>query len=216
RAAVVVHPGDPGALVLEVVAQNAYTTPRTVTRLRVTNATRGRGAIVDLDREFQRVALRLDGNDDGVLGTLAEDPEVGAGLLSGGRADFTGFQWVIPAGGARRAFVVADVSTSLAADGDSLSMGVASPLDGGVLESTTAAAQWPLDSGARVAIDGMVAAQVRVAAAAAATLGPNEGPALAAGFTVPPNGYLPDTLTRLSLVNLGTASAADVAELRLW
>src|SRR5262245_56190982 len=62
----------------------------------------------------------------------------------------------------------------------------------------------------------MVAAQVRVAAAAAATLGPNEGPALAAGFTVPPNGYLPDTLTRLSLVNLGTASAADVAELRLW
>jgi hypothetical protein len=216
RAPVVVRPGSTGAVVLELVAQNEYSAPRTVTRIRVTNVSRGTGSITDLDREFQRVALRLDGNNDGVLGSLAQDPEVGAGLLSGGRADFTGLSWVIPQGISRRAFVVADVSTTFAADGDSLSVAVAGVADVGFAESTNAVAPGPLDSNARAAIDGMVAAQLHAAASPAATLGPGEGPALACAFTVPANGYRTDVLQSVRVVNLGTATPADLAELRLW
>ncbi len=216
RSPVVVHPGSTGVLVLDLVAKNDYASPRTASRIRVTNTTRGIGSITDLDREFQRVSLRLDGNADGVLGSLAEDPEVSAGLLSGGRADFTGFNWVIPAGTSRHAFVVADVSPTLAADGDSLSLVASGPLDVGFVESTTVVAQGAIDSRALAAIDGMVAAQVGVAGSPAATLGPNEGPALAGAFTIPANGYRPDTLRLVRLENLGTAGPGDLGELRLW
>jgi hypothetical protein len=214
--AVVARPGSTGAVVLDVIAKNDYTTARTVTRLRVTDATRGPGSITDLDREFQRVALRLDGDGNGVLGTLAQDPEVSAGLLSAGQLDFTGFAWSVPPGASRHAFVVADLSTAFAADGDSLSVLVGGPFDATFAESTIVAASWPIDSRARVAVDGMVAAQLHAIGSSSLTLGPGEGPALAGAFVIPPNGYLPDTLTSLRFTNLGSASPADLAELRLW
>ncbi len=209
-------PGATGVVLAHLTANNRYGATRTLTRLRVTDATQGTGSQADLDQELDRVSLRLDGNDDGVLGTLAEDPEVASAVPTSGRADLTGFTWTLPPGSTRHAFVVADVSMAHAADGDSLATVIGGLLDVAFAESTTIAAHWPLDSGARVGVDGMVAAQLALGAVPSVTLGPGEGPALAMALVVPSNAYRADTLQRLSVVDLGTAAAGDLAAVRAW
>lgn len=212
----VARPGTAGLGVLHLTVANQYSTARSVVGLRITNATRGTGSTADLDREIQLVTLRLDGNEDGQLGSVAEDPPVATGLLSGGRANLGGFGWTIPPGASQDAFVTVDVSRLAAADGDSISAIVAGSLDVTFQESTFVAALWPLDSGARVAVDGMVARQVGVGGATSATIGPGEGPLRALQLDIPSNGYRADTLQSLRVVNLGNAVATDVGELRLW
>lgn len=210
------RPGTAGAMVLHLTAKNDYDTVRSIVHLRVTNATRGTGTITDLDREYQRITLRLDGNGDGSLGTLAEDPQVATGLFTGGRANLDGFDWMLAPGTTQHAFVTADLSTGNAADGDSLSVVLTGPLDVGFQQPSTPAALWPLDSGSRVTVDGLVAAQLFSPSASPKTVGSGDGPVRALELLVPANGYRPDVLSGLRVVNLGTAGTADVAEVRLW
>ena len=213
---VVARPGDTGAVLLHVVARNAYASPRTLTHLRAENATRGSGTTSELDHELSRVALRADGNGDGVLGTPAQDPEIAAGVFAGGRIDFNGLALSLPSGQDVHLFVVGDVSTGLAGDGDSLSARMLDPADVALAESSFVVAPWPLDSGARVAVDGMVAAQIGQGAVASRTLGPSEGPAAALSVLVPPDGYRSDTLTRFRVSLAGTAQPSDLAQVRWW
>src|SRR6185503_6869614 len=83
-------------------------------------------------------------------------------------------------------------------------------------DSTRVLAVWPVDSGARVTVDGMIAAQIAVVPTPTLTLGKNEGPALVFDFVLPRNGYQDDALNGLGVVNTGTAGTGDIAELRLW
>ncbi|NOT33001.1 MAG: hypothetical protein HOP12_02400 [Candidatus Eisenbacteria bacterium] len=212
----VCQPGQPDVSTLELLVTNRYTTDRTLTTFAVRNRTLGPGNAAELDGEIDRVALRLDGDDDGVLDDPATDPLLGAASLVGGRASFTGLSCSLPAGATRRLFVTLDVSASGAADGDQLDLDLEGPAAVDFDVATAVSAAWPVSSGGRGLVDGMRAIQLANRGAPALTLGPNDGPIRVLDVVIPRNGYRDDVLQAVRLENRGSAGAAEIAELRLW
>jgi hypothetical protein len=211
-----VRPGDAGIQILHATANNTYTTDKTLSGLTVTNTTSGSGTQPQLDGETALLTLRADGNDNGVLDGVGTDPILATAFFQNGKADFKGFAWTLNPAQLRHLFVTSDVSTTGAKDLDVLSLVVAgeSAMDFG--EPTRSVAVWPLDSGARLTIDGMTAAQVTNVGAPVATVAPNDGPVLALDVIVPKNGYAADLLDSLLVENRGDAVTSDIAALRLW
>ena len=214
----VVSPGQHGIAVLAVVATNSYDNDHTMSTLHVTNGTEStHGASqVDRDAAIGNVILRLDANANGVLDDVITDPVLGSTSFSAGRASFRGLAASIPAGGSRTFFVEVDLSVALAADGDRVCASIQSALDVAFEQPTTVVAGWPLDSGARWIIDGLVASQVVSVGVPAATFGPGDGPTRGLEIVVPSNGYAADELKGLQIVNLGTAGPTHISDLRLW
>jgi hypothetical protein len=210
------RPGESGVLLLDVTAMNTYASDKVMTGFTVTNASVGPGTLAERDAEMQMLALRADGDGDGLLEDPSNDPVLGTAIFQGGRASFRGFSWPLPSGQPSRLFVTAEISLQGASDSDLLSLIVADPLNVDFSDPTRVAAAWPLDSGARATIDGMVAAQVTNAGAPTATVGPSYGPVLALDVIVPRNGYAPDILDTLDVINLGDADTSDLAEVRIW
>jgi WD40 repeat protein len=211
-----VHPGDGGVVVLALVATNNYTSPKTMTRLSVTNATVPAGAAApdELDAEFDNLQLREDANDNGVLD--AADPLVGTGVFTSGTAVFAGLEWDLPPGAGRYLFLTADVPLAHARDGDALDVEVSGAYNAAFSDATTVIAAWPVNSPGQNDVDGMVAAQLFRHDIASATLSPGDGPVLALDVVLPCNGYAADVLNSLTVENRGTAQSADIAELRAW
>jgi hypothetical protein len=209
-------PGQRDVPLLAIDAHNTYADPRSLTVLRVQNAIAGPGTLAQRDAELARLELRDDADGDGVLGDAATDPVLASAVPADGRASFSGFSRPIGAGETRRLFVTGDVSATGAADGDRLAVSLASALDVEFAPASVMAAAWPVVSTGAAVVDGMVAAQIGVPGALGVTLGPSDGPVEALDVVVPRNGYLDDELTGVRVVNTGSASSADVAELRLW
>jgi len=209
-------PGQAGVLLASVVAANSYSVPKTLSEIAFTNGTTGPGSRTELDSELGTLSLRYDGNGDGVLGTLAQDPLLGTAHFQDGEVRFTGVVFPLAAGQSRRLFLTGDLSVTGARDGDQLAASIQGVSQVVFDDSTRVLAVWPVDSGARVTVDGMVAAQITTLPTPAVTLGKNEGPALVFDFLLPRNGYQSDALNSLSVVNLGTAGTGDLAEVRLW
>ncbi len=214
--AVTVRPGQADVQILHVLAKNTYTTDKTLSGLTVTNTTSGSGSQSERDGEMSLLTLREDGDGNGLLDDPGTDPVLATAFFQDGTADFAGFAWTLSKEQTRHLFVTADVSTSGAKDSDVLSVIVAGPLDADFGEPTRTVAAWPLDSGARLTVDGMTAAQIWNIGAPVATVGPDDGPILALDVIVPPNGYSPDLLDSLLVENQGDAVGSDIAELRLW
>ena len=210
------RPGDRGVMLLHLRATNTYGVKRTLGSLTVTNAASGSGSQSDLDREAALVTLRADGNGNGILDGTAVDPVLGTAIFSSRHAEFAGLGWALGPGESRDLFVTADISLLDAADADTLAAVIPSALDADFGEPTRVVASWPLDSGVRCGIDGMVSAQIGNPGAPGVSLAPGEGPALALDFVLPRNGYLDDVLQGFTLVNQGDANASDLAQLRLW
>jgi hypothetical protein len=211
-----VRPGDTGIRILHVMATNTYTAAKTLSGLTVTNTTTGSGSQLDRDGEMNLLTLRADGNDNGTLDSLGTDPILATAFFQNGKANFNGFAWTLNPAQSRQLFVTAEVSTAGAKDLDVLSLVVAGESDTDFGEPTRAVAAWPLDSGARLTVDGMTAAQVKNLGAPVATVAPNDGPVLALDVIVPKNGYATDLLDSLVVENRGDAITSDIADLRLW
>jgi hypothetical protein len=213
-----VHPGTHGVPLLHLVATNTYPALKQMREIVLSNVTASAngGSRAALDAECELLLLQADGDDDGVLDPPNVDPVLATSFFAAGRANFAGFAWDLPPGRSQHLFVSADVSRDRAADGDVLGARVAGSLDVSFTDPTGVIAGWPLDSGARSTVDGMVAAQITNFGAPGITLGPGEGPALALDFVVPANGYADDVLEGISLLNFGSASGPDFADLRLW
>ncbi|HEY3216392.1 MAG TPA: hypothetical protein VGK93_07860 [Candidatus Eisenbacteria bacterium] len=210
-----VAPGAVAVPMLELVATNTYSVAKQLTGLTVANATLGPGNQAALDAELDALALREDADDDGILDP-AKDPLLATAFFLGGRASFGGFAWDLPAAASRRLFVTGDVSRGGAADGDVLRASILGAADFEFAEPTAISASFPLGPGSSWSVDGMVAAEVENRGAHGTALGPNDGPALGLDVVVHRNGYQDDTLTRLTVDNQGSATAADLAELHLW
>jgi uncharacterized repeat protein (TIGR01451 family) len=209
-------PGAEDRLLLHLVATNTYSVPQTLTSLTLANATSGSGTTPQLDAECEFVYLREDGDDDGGF-DANNDPALATAFFSTGEASFSGFSWTLAAGETRHLFVSADVSLLGATDGDVIRGNAAGPAALGFAGGdVSTAASWPLDSQAAWTVDGMVAAQITNFGAPVATLGPNEGPALALDLRIPRNGYADDVLRGVTLTNRGTATSSDIAKVRLW
>ncbi|NNE44425.1 MAG: DUF11 domain-containing protein [Gemmatimonadetes bacterium] len=200
-------PGQDGITLLQLTATNDYTVPKTITDLTVTNATTGIGSAADFDTEAGVIRLYAD--------SLAA-PELGQTIFSSSRASFSGLGVTLAPGETRSLFVTSDVSLNLAADGDILSAHVAGDPDIAFSDPTTVVATYPVTSQALCTVDGMIAAQIGENVAPPVTLGPSEGPVLALDVVIPSNGYAPDRLQGLTVVNHGTAVAGDIDQMRLW
>jgi hypothetical protein len=125
---------------------------------------------------------------------------------------------LIPAGRSYYYYVVADIDSFLACDGDSLDVEISSPdsvfVSGGAPPEF---ARTPLNSDTKSVIDGFMAFQLAVEAAVSDTLflGDRDQPVLS--FILPTNGYAPDILSRVSVKNFGDAGAdALIERLVLW
>ncbi len=212
---VVTRPGARDVTLLHFSVTNSYGSNQAMDRLSVENAGIG-GTPAQRDAAVQALVLRLDGNGDGVLGDSLIDPPLASSFFSGGRASFTGFSAPLIASGTRHFFVTAHVALTTAADGDTLSTRVAGPLDVGLGDTTRVVASWPLDSRARAAVDGMVAAQLAALAVPPVSLAPGDSAVLAMDVIVPRNGWADDLLQGIEITNLGTADNDDLAEVRWW
>lgn len=211
-------PGQRDLPLLQFVVANTDTVSRRLVSLTCTNlaASPIGGSAPQLDGELEQLRLRLDGDGDGLLTDLDVDPILGTTAFADGLACFAGLSVECLPGTSRRLLLVGDVSLLDAADGDVLGTAIMTP-DHLVFEPPVpATANWPLDSGARWTVDGLLAAQILASPAPAVALGPGDGPALALDVILPANGYAEDVLERLTVVNLGNATPGDIGELRLW
>ncbi|MBZ0269497.1 hypothetical protein K8I85_15190, partial [bacterium] len=210
-----VQPGSMDRMLLHLVSENSYLVTKTLTALTLDNLTVGSGSPTqgELDGEFDQMQLWFD-NGNGVFDGAPIDMAASA-FFDGGLALFSGLSWDLPAGETRDLWVTGDVSET-AADGDVLGAQVGSQGSVAFSDPTSLAAGFPLDSGARLTVDGMVAAQIANYGTPGHTLGPNEGPALALNVGIPSNGYADDVLSGLTITNLGTAGSADLSDVRLW
>ncbi len=211
-----VSPDGTGVPLLHFYLVNTYGVAKTLDGITMTNLTVGPGTQDELDSEFATVAFRLDGNGDSELADTVVDPVLATSFFVGGRAVFSGLGLTLPPGGGASVFVSADVAPAHARDSDALQAVIGSAADVVFTDDITASAQWPVTSNAAWTIDGMIASQITSQGAPSTTIGPSEGPALALDVVVPSNGYGSDTLRGITLVNLGTAVDADLAEMRLW
>ncbi|HZI89197.1 MAG TPA: hypothetical protein VFD83_01960, partial [Candidatus Polarisedimenticolia bacterium] len=212
----VVPPGARSVPLLDLVLTNRYAVAESLAELWITNRTVGPGNAAERDAEAQSIALRVDGNANGLLDGTSVDPVIGVGIFTGGRALFSGMRLPLAPAESKRLFVTADVSRSAATDGDVLALEIADPSDLRFGQPLTLGASWPIASGAAATIDGLVADQVTSMDFPASSLGPGEGPALAFDAWIPADGYRDDELNELRVVNRGTAGAGDIGALRLW
>jgi hypothetical protein len=211
---IAVRPGEEGVPLIHLLAANSFDQPRTLVGLTLSNAGSGDGDAEQLDSSWQALQLWSDDGD----GVFAADLDtlLAAGFFTAGRAELTGFNWVLPADLQRQLFVVANISLTNAADGDRLAANLADVADVIFAEGTGAAAAYPLDSGRLLTVDGMVAEQVFNHGAPVATVGPGEGPVLGLDLTLPGNGYRSDLLEHLKVINSGNATEEELAGLALW
>jgi hypothetical protein len=209
-----VRPGDRDVMLLDLAATNSYSLDKHLTALTVTDATAGTGSVTERDAETERLALYLDTNQDGALD--GGDDLLGTSFFLGGRCGFGNFSVDLPPGKTMRLFVTADVSLTRASDGDAVGAKIADEADFGFSDATALLANFPIRSGAAAPIDGQVAGEVIDDGAAGLTLAPNDGPVAALDVVVRRNGYRDDVLTGLSVIQLGSAVPAQLAELRLW
>lgn len=209
-----VAPGQSGVRLLDLVLSNSYATTRTLSSLVIDDATVGAGTIAEKDGLFQSLTLRLDADGDGTISDLVSDPILGVASFTGGSVEFGGLSLAVPAGDGVRLFVEADLDLA-ATDGDRVAVSVAGAASIGFAEATAVAGAWPVNGPAR-RIDGMILAQIGSGPVPSLTLGASEGPALALDLDIPANGYRADLLRGLTVENVGTATSADLTELRLW
>jgi hypothetical protein len=219
-AAVTVTPGvaragDNDYLLLHLTAINSHAVPKRITGLTFANTTTGIGTQADLDREIEQLILRYDDNGNGVL-DIGSDPVLGTAVFVGGVASMSGFSWELPAGGSGQLFLTGNLSLTEAADGDVMGAALAQSLDIEFDEPTAVAASWPINSGAQWVVDGMLVRQITNVGAPVATLSGGDGPVVGLDLIVPANGYASDELNAIQVRNLGTATEADLAEVRLW
>ncbi len=211
----VVRPDAGDVTLLQFILSNTYDDSRSLQSLTVTNTSTGPGDTARLDGLCRQLALRKDGNDNGLLDDLDTDPQLATATFSTGRLTFTGLDLTIPTSQRIRLFVTADIDPQRTADNDRLGAQISGTVDVG-MPGATIVGTWPLNSGAEWTIDGMVAAQVATGPTTTLTLGPDDGPIPALDLTIPGNGGLGDELQGISFVNLGTAGPSDIAQADLW
>ncbi len=210
-------PGARNVPLLRLTATNTYDTAKAVSRLSFTNVSRRNGTSdPGMDNVVQTLELRSDANENGILDALSVDPVLGTAQFIANRADFDGLRWELPPGHTGHVFLTAAVSLTSASDGDVLGASIDGLRDVTFDDAVTVAAAWPIDSGGRWTVNGMVAAQISAFATPSVAFGPGEGPILAFDFVVPSNGDLADVLHGVRIQNQGTAVPTEINELRLW
>ncbi len=215
-----VRPGVKQQTLLALEFENPYPDTRALDTLIVTNMSVGPGSQMDLDTEMDSLFIYDDVDSSGTFS--GPDTLESTSSFVAGRATFSiGGDWGIPAGVSRSLLIVTDVDSSLAKDGDRLDAALASPYDVLFTDSThiedTFSPLDPVDSFGYLVIDGMVGHQISLAASPQDTLASGTDDVLLLTAVFPQNGYAPDTLTALAIIDLaGDFSPDDFNALHLY
>ncbi|MFI5371632.1 MAG: hypothetical protein ACHQ52_08745, partial [Candidatus Eisenbacteria bacterium] len=200
-------PGAPSQELWRLTLRNVSTAAETLSTFAVTNDAIGPGTTADLDGDWTPLTLTITRG-----GTQRSSA---AGSFVSGRASFTGLSADVPAGDSL--LLALGGSASLhARDPDILGLGIPSPGDLTFTGPVKVLAGWPV-VGPELTVDGMAAGQIAIHAVGPGNIvaGTTRRPAL--DVTVPANGYEPDRLEHLGVVNLGSAvDAADLTRVEAW
>lgn len=202
-------PGGAAAEVLRLRIVNGSPVADTLRGVALANASAGAGTGADLDAAWSDVGLWLVPPGGG-----AGSPLASAGF-AGGVAGFAALSIPVAVGDSIELAFRAGASLR-ARDGDGMRVMLLN--SGGLSFATGGAASgaWPMVTAPALAVDGMTAAQIGLATLSTGiTVGTLRHPV--AALDVPSNGYAPDTLRRVNLIQLGDASpVTDLPRLELW
>jgi len=215
----IANPGAADVELLRLEFQSAYTAPRTLDSLVVTNTSTGPGTAGELDGLARALHLYGDADGNGVLS--APDSLLGSSLFLNGRAVFdVAGAWTVPAASVSRLILSTDVDSTRARDGDHMNAAITFESDIVFVEPTSIAGTISpldrLDSYGTATIDGMVAMQVAFADAGVDTLASGNTDVWIATLVLPTNGYADDVLKRIEIADFsGGFAPADLAALEL-
>ncbi len=200
---------------LDIVLTNDYEQIRDLNRVEVV-IEHSLGSGPGFDDAFRNMNLIVDTNANGTIDGPSLDSRISSTSVSLGRAVFSGFALGLPQESSVQIWVTADFAPENVVDSDAVSARISSITEMGFSGDTIVAGQFPLTSQNAWTIDGMLAIQILSRSVSPIVLGPSEGPVLAMDVVIPANGFSGDTLDGLTLANLGTATATDIGELRLY
>jgi hypothetical protein len=201
-------PGATSREILSFEVRSESAEPETLTALQIENRATGPGSPSLLDLDWSALSLIVQ-RGGGVPAQM-----VGAGSFTGGIANFTGLEIVLDVD-ETLTFAVHSGASLTARDGDLLDLRIADST--GVVATAPVEGIWPIDPPGGFPVDGMSAAQIGMTPVPAANLPIGARRRLALAVQLPQNGYAADVLTRLNVVNLGTASPYDDVEgVELW
>jgi len=208
-----VHPADPVQPMLLLSMSNSAAHAETVTAVVFTNSSTGAGNQNQLDADFSPITLSA-GNGSSILPGGAPGPPT-ASFSSGGLV-FSNLEAVIPAYGNLDLIVEGGASLT-ARDGDVLDISLADSADLSFSRTVIVQGAWPMNPPDAFPVDGMTAAQIALYPVEATTYSAGSSDNVALDVLLPGNGYMPDILNRLNIINLGSAAdTVDVTGLKAW
>ncbi len=213
RPVVTARPGDRDVPLWHLTATNTTADPQQLTSLTLHDAT-----VVAAPHapgtDLERLTLWAD-DGDGLFQGAGTDTLLGVAWWEDGQAAWRGLHWSIPAQQTGHLFAAGDLSLTGAADGDTVAVRLQDATDVAFAAPVAYVADWPL-GGTAVVVDGLVAAQLAAAAPPSRTVAPGDSLLPLLALRAPGNGGAGDRLLALRLEPAGTATADDLAALRLW
>jgi len=185
------HPGENHIEILKVCLENSYTSTKTITSIKLTNATQGSGTQANLDSEISKLYLLS-----------------GSTTFTSGIATFNNLNIHIPPNhGTTTLLITYDLSLENAKDGDIIDIQLE---DVTFTTPTTINANFPLNSYGHYIVDGMVSSQITINHIPPASFKSGELNKLVLEIIIPSNGYAGDILKSLSVENAGSADEHDM------
>jgi len=212
--AFVPNPGDRNVPLLRVRLVNSTLSPVTLDSVEVENTTAGAGSQAELDASLEAVRVYAD-DGNGIVDPW--DTILADGLtFASGTLTTTALGATIAVGTPYHLLFVCNVDSFCAADGDTLRVRIAGAAAIHFDSPQAVNADFPLATTANRVVDGMMSHQVPVWASADSTVITLPTDNLVFQFALAGNGYRPDTLTSLRLINQGTATPDHIERLALY
>lgn len=186
---------------LKITARNSYLATKTITGLKIANATVGSGTQSELDSQISNLYLY----QNKILLATA--------IFNAGTATFEGLNIPIQPEGSVTLSIFYDLSLKMAKDGDIIDISL---VDIGIQDADIKA-EFPLDSFGYQIINGFINAQVDNHQILTANILSNSQNNPVLDITIPSNGYASDVLKAISVQNIGTAiDRRDIKSVKCW
>lgn len=207
-------PGAPSQDLFYLHATNFTGEPATLTSLTLENTTVGKGTRSQIDQSWGPLGLTIVGTGKSGQDSIYVSPANAS--FSAGRVTFHDLSAIL---WPRQSITIAVAggATLGACDADEFDLRLARLEDLAFDREVPVLAEFPLDPAGSFLVDGMAADQIALHAVPQDNLAAGSRRNLALDLTLPPNGYEVDRLSRIDLVNYGTATAAsDISDVEIW
>lgn len=207
------YPGQLTSPLLSYRLDNYFDDARTIDKFTVRTNFGGSGNNTQKLTNVDSLLLYLDTDNDSVFS--AGDSLLMERALSSSSTEFDIDPLEISAGSGYT-FIVAGRTALYPRDGDTLDLYLRSNIDVTVEGGTLVAGPDSANSYGAAVVDGMLADQISVATTGVVAIADTDSIFAVMALDIPKNGYATDTLRSFTVVNSGTATAADLDSLILF